>query len=49
LLQDHIAKEEDILFARAEDVLSVEDDDELLRRFGDIEKDMGENTHERFH
>lgn len=49
LLQDHIAKEDNILFAKAEDVLSIDDDEELFHRFRDIEKEMGEDTHERFH
>ena len=49
LLADHIAKEDNILFAKAEDVLTNEDDEELLRRFDEIEHEMSEETHERFH
>jgi hemerythrin-like domain-containing protein len=49
LLQEHIAKEDNVLFAKADEVLSIDDDEELFHRFGDIEKEMGEDTHERFH
>lgn len=49
LLRDHIAKEDNILFAKAEDVLTADDDEKLLRRFNEIEREMGEDTHERFH
>jgi hemerythrin-like domain-containing protein len=49
LLEDHIAKEDNILFAKAEDVLTNEDDAALLHRFDDIESELSEDTHERFH
>jgi len=49
LLQDHIAKEDNILFAKAETVLTVEDDEALFARFNQIEQEMGEETPERFH
>jgi hemerythrin-like domain-containing protein len=49
LLQDHIAKEDNILFRQAEHVLTSEDDAALLQRFDEIEHEMGEDTHERFH
>jgi hemerythrin-like domain-containing protein len=49
LLEDHIAKEDNILFGKAEDVLTSEDDDALLQRFNAIENELSEDTHERFH
>ncbi len=49
LLEDHIAKEDNILFVKAEDILSAEDDEAILRQFDEIEHEMGEDTHERFH
>jgi hypothetical protein len=49
LLEDHIAKEDNILFPKAEDVLTNEDDEALLHRFDEIESEMSEATHERFH
>jgi hemerythrin-like domain-containing protein len=49
LLKDHIAKEDNILFSRAEWILTDKDDEALLRRFDEIEREMGEGTHERFH
>ena len=49
LLEDHIAKEDNILFPKAEDVLTGEDDEALFRRFDEIENELSEDTHERFH
>jgi hemerythrin-like domain-containing protein len=49
LLEDHIAREDNILFAKAEDVLTREDDEALLERFNEIENEISEDTHERFH
>ena len=49
LLEQHIAKEDNILFPKAGDVLTHEDDEALLRRFDEIEHEMGDETHERFH
>jgi hemerythrin-like domain-containing protein len=49
LLKDHIAKEDDVLFVKVEDILSAEDDQSILRQFDEIEHEMGEDTHERFH
>jgi hemerythrin-like domain-containing protein len=49
LLEDHMAKEDNILFVKAEDVLTDEDDAALLLRFEEIEREMGEGTHDRLH
>jgi hemerythrin-like domain-containing protein len=49
LLEDHIAKEDNVLFVKAEDSLSAEDDEAILRQFDEIEHEMGEETRERFH
>jgi hemerythrin-like domain-containing protein len=49
LLEDHMAKEDNILFAKAEDVLTSEDDEALFERFNEIENELSEETHERFH
>ena len=45
LLEDHIAKEDNILFPKAEDFLTNEDDEALLHRFDEIESEMNEDTH----
>jgi hypothetical protein len=37
------------IIAKAEDVLTREDDEALHRRFDEIEHEMGAETHERFH
>jgi hemerythrin-like domain-containing protein len=49
LEEDHIAKEDNILFPKAEDVLTNEDDEALLQRFDEIESEMNKDTHERLH
>jgi len=49
LLQNHIAKEDGILFPKADELLSIEDDEVMSRRFEAIEAEMGPQTHERFH
>lgn len=49
LLEGHIAREDNILFRRADTLLTAADDESLLRRFDDIEREMGADTHEKFH
>lgn len=50
LLTDHIDKENNILFAMADDRLSQKDNDELLVRFEAIEESrIGGGKHEEFH
>jgi len=49
LLRDHIAKEDNVLFVQAENVLTTNDDEALLDGFDEIEREMGEETHERYH
>jgi hemerythrin-like domain-containing protein len=49
LLQNHMGKEDDILFPHAETVLNAEDDAALAQRFNEIEKELGQETHKRFH
>lgn len=50
LLRQHIAKEDTVLYAIAERVLSAEDDQQLMQGFEAIERDeMGEGVHERYH
>ena len=49
LLEGHIAKEDNILFRRAESLLSAEDDNALFQRFDEIENEMGADTHANFH
>jgi hemerythrin-like domain-containing protein len=49
LLRQHIAKEDQILFALADRVFSPEDQAALLEAFGHVEaEEMGEGTHQRF-
>jgi len=48
LLEAHIMKEDNILFPRAEDFLTFEDDEALLHRFEEVEQEMGTETHEKF-
>ena len=50
LLQNHIQKEENILFPMAEKVLSIEKQNEIFEQFEKIEEDMvGHGLHEQFH
>jgi hemerythrin-like domain-containing protein len=49
LLEGHIAKEDNILFRRADSLLTAADDESLFRRFDDIEREMGAEAHEKFH
>ena len=50
LLRQHIMKEENALFPMADRVLSAADQDELDRRFEQIETEvMGPGVHERYH
>ena len=50
LLRQHIQKENDILFVMAENILTAEEQADLVREFekAEIEK-MGAGTHERLH
>ncbi|MDP2857785.1 MAG: hemerythrin domain-containing protein [Bacillota bacterium] len=50
LLREHIMKEDNVLFARADRVLSPADQQELEQRFEQIETEvMGPGVHERYH
>ena len=50
LLRAHIAKENQGLFPLADQVLSAEDQAELVAAFDRVEaEEMGEGTHERYH
>lgn len=49
LLRAHIHKEDHILFPMAQRILSVQDQDELLRRFDTVEHEhIGDGVHEHF-
>ncbi|MDP2858754.1 MAG: hemerythrin domain-containing protein [Bacillota bacterium] len=50
LLREHIMKEDNVLFAMADRVLSPADQQELEQRFEQIETEvMGPGVHERYH
>lgn len=50
LLRDHITKEDNILFMRAEQALSEAEEAQLLKAFEELEVEkMGAGTHERLH
>jgi hemerythrin-like domain-containing protein len=50
LLRDHIAKEDEMLFPMADEILSAERHEDVMRGFGQIDQqDAGEGGHERFH
>ena len=50
LLQEHIMKEDNVLFPMADSVLSPDDQRELAARFDQIETQiMGPGVHERYH
>ena len=49
LLKEHIQKEDEILFRMAEDVISAEEQKELLRAFEEHEaNEMGAGVHEKY-
>lgn len=49
LLQEHIAKEDNVLFNMADHILTDEDQQRVLQAFAQVEhKDMGEGTHEKY-
>lgn len=47
LLTQHIDKENNILYPMGDSAMSQQQQEELLRRFEDVEEDMGEDTHQR--
>lgn len=50
ILREHIEKENDILFAMADRILTPADQDELSAAFDDIEaEEIGEGVHEQYH
>lgn len=50
LLRDHILKEDEMLFPLADEMLSPERHDAVMKGFDQIERqDAGEGAHERFH
>lgn len=50
LLSQHIQKEDNVLFALAENVLNAQDDASLTERFDTHEREhMGEGVHEQYH
>lgn len=49
LLRDHIAKEDEMLFPLADEILSPERHDDVMRGFEQIERlDAGDGAHDRF-
>ena len=49
LLKDHIQKEDEILFKIADDVISTDEQKQLLRSFEEHEaKEIGEGVHEKY-
>jgi hemerythrin-like domain-containing protein len=49
LLKEHIQKEDEILFRMADDVISAEEQKELLRAFEEHEaQEMGQGVHEKY-
>ena len=49
LMKDHIQKEDEILFRIADDVISLDEQKELLRSFEEHEaKEMGTGVHEKY-
>jgi hemerythrin-like domain-containing protein len=49
LLKDHIQKEDEILFKIADDVISPDEQEQLLRSFEEHEaKEIGEGVHEKY-
>jgi len=50
LLRDHIAKEDEMLFPMADEMLSPTRQDEVLAGFSQVEREeTGEGAHEKFH
>ncbi|MHB0885887.1 MAG: hemerythrin domain-containing protein [Bacillota bacterium] len=50
LLRQHIMKEDNVLYPMAEQVMSPDEMDDLVKRFETVEREeMGEGTHERYH
>jgi len=50
LLRQHIGKEDKILYPMAEQVLTAEDDERLVKAFEAVEREeMGEGVHEKYH
>ncbi len=50
LLRDHIAKENEVLFPMADEMLSAEDQQELEEAFEKVERtEMGPGVHEKYH
>ncbi len=50
LLRSHIEKENNILFVMADNVLSIEEQQELSKAFAQVEaEEMGEGVHEKYH
>jgi hemerythrin-like domain-containing protein len=50
LLQNHIQKEERVLFPMAEKVLSIQKQNEILQKFEKIEEEVvGHGVHEQYH
>jgi hemerythrin-like domain-containing protein len=50
LLRQHIGKEDKILYPMAEQVLTAEDDERLMKAFEAIEREeMGEGAHDKHH
>ena len=48
LLREHIRKEDNVLFPMADHLLSQDEQQELLTKFAEVEKEIGEGVHERF-
>lgn len=50
LLRQHIDKEDNILYPMADQILTPQDQEELIKTFERIEaEDMGEGVHEKYH
>ena len=49
LLRDHIAKENEVLFPMADEVLAPEEQEELATAFEGVEEELGQGVHERMH
>jgi hemerythrin-like domain-containing protein len=50
LLKEHISKEDNVLFAMAEKVLTPKDQADIMAAFEKVEaEEMGEGTHEKYH
>lgn len=49
LLRDHIYKEDNVLFEMAEQVLSQNDDKQLVGQFEKKEEELGAGVHEKYH